>query len=233
MIKVDYENMDITKLLQAPKPRNGKIINIFWSGGVDSTYMMLWLLCHGYCVNAYWIEIGCNNEKNKKEHEARRKIIDIIEKEYQELSKNLMYFHKPAISLDINGSSRTLIQQAPIWLLGTQLINNCCNDFAMGYVSGDDAVTWIDAIKNVVKSYNQMTHSEKHVKMHFPLMNIKKVWFYEYIPFEIRKNIFWCEYGKDEPKTCRCSACITHRHMLDYIDLDELEPVSIKKKKKV
>lgn len=178
MIQIDFESMCIKNLLRSPKPHNGKVVNIFWSGGVDSTYLMLWLLCHGYYVNAYWVEITGNHAKNDKEKEARKKIVDVIKKEYPELYRNLSYFSKPAVSIDNQGSSKTIIQQAPIWLLATQLINNSHNDFVMGYVSGDDALTWIDAIKGVVKSYNKMTHSSNRVNIHFPMSQLKKKWFF-------------------------------------------------------
>lgn len=221
MIKIGFNDLDIEKLLKSPKPSNGETINIFWSGGVDSTYMMLWLLCHGYYVNAYWVEIECNQSKNEKEKEARKKIVATIEKQYPELYSRLSYFSTPAMSVKSRGHSRTYISQAPIWLLATQLIGTS-NHFAMGYVSGDDALTWIDAIKGVIANYNKMTSPHDKVEMHFPLMKIKKKWFFEYIPWDIRKDLYWCEYGNSDHKVCKCVACTTHRHLLDSLGIQDL-----------
>lgn len=56
----------------------------FWTGGMDSTAMILRLLAEGHEVHAGYVEIMNNPEKTKRERAAIQKILPIIKERYPE-----------------------------------------------------------------------------------------------------------------------------------------------------
>ncbi len=220
-IKINPNNTEIESGLLAPAPWNGRTVNLFWSGGLDSTYLLLWLIGHGFKVNAIWVEIENNARKNEREKQARQKIFDKIRKEYPKVFWNLNYSIDPVFKISGLRDYRTNLCQPPIWLLATQF--HCQgNEFAIWYVCGDDACMWIDDIKNVIGAYNGLAKKDENVVIHFPLLSVKKCVFYRDIPKDILDIITWCEMGDGENENCRCGACVTHRHLLDKLEIKPL-----------
>ena len=90
-----------------------KKVFVFWSGGLDSTYLVQWLLEQNYHVITGYIEI-CNNDiKTKMELAAINKMYDIFNDKYPNKLKNLGVLQK----IDLRSfSDFYALPQAMIWM---------------------------------------------------------------------------------------------------------------------
>lgn len=206
----------LCEMMDFPEELKYKDINIFWSGGLDSTFMMIWLAAKGYMVHTHWVELTCNKNKNELETEAREKIMKTLAEEYPSIRRRIRYNKESSVMIKHNGMIRSALGQATTWIYAMQLIDHDVDDFAIGYVAGDDAVAMIDDINYLIKANDRMAKNGKNARVHFPLAKMKKIWFYGEMPESICKDLHWCELGGN-PSTCSCPACKTHRHMLDSL----------------
>lgn len=203
--------------LKERKPFNGEEVTLFWSGGVDSTYMLFWLLAEGYEVHTVYCDLDNNFMKVKRENWARNKIKDWVDANMPDLGKYWFHNQTPISKMSItSGGVRSALAQAPVWLLGTQFKGDAFRGFpstyVMAYVNGDDALHWIPAFNKIVEGYNMLAKEGQEVTVLFPLASIKKAWFYEALK-PIYGLMTWCEMPTLK-KNCDCPACVRHKHEL-------------------
>lgn len=179
-----------------------KKCSVLWSGGSDSTSLVYNLLKRGITVNTYYIELRNNPDKTKRELEARSKILPMFEK------IGNITDHGIVASLLVSPGTSFLCQGMAWALLG---VLSPDDDIALGYVMGDDAISFISEFKSIQKSYNKLRESPQ--KLHYPLIkNTKKHW-YDLLPLDIKKLITWCEYKNDD--NCSCKPCTRMNLILD------------------
>lgn len=217
-INVNFKDSDfVSKVLKGeeqPLPPKGESVTLFWSGGVDSTYMLFWLLAHGYEVHTVYCEIENNSFKVKRENWARGKIRQWASDNHPGLLSSWIHCEKPLSVLSVsNGGWRPCLAQLPIWLLNTQFSQQFTlpETYILSYVNGDDALHWIPAIQKVMEGY-AMLSEDKPAELLFPLISLKKSWFYHALE-PIHGFLTWCEYAKLSVN-CSCPACKRHRHEL-------------------
>lgn len=205
-----------------PLAYNGEKVTLFWSGGVDSTYMLFWLLAHGYEVHTIYCELENNSFKVKRENWARKKIREWVAANSPRLNINWHHREEPISKMNIqSGEFRSCLAQAPVWLVNTQF---ACGHFGQGlprtyvmaYVNGDDALHWIPAFDKIVEGYNMLAKDGHEITVLFPLASMKKTWFYEALK-PIYGLMTWCEYFVLK-KNCECPACVRHRHELSVFE---------------
>lgn len=192
---------------------NGKTVNLFWSGGADSTFLLLALLIKGYCVLTIFVEIENNVEKNRREQEARDKIEMVIRMQFPQLTSFWHLRHAPEQSFKVPGCPRQSISQALYWLVATQSETRFSNDYCIGYVNGDDAIYYIPQMQKIIEAFNGMAEPEKQVTVSYPLVRLKKKWYWDSIDPMIAQHITWCESPyHTNPDTCSCLPCKRHRY---------------------
>ncbi|AXY86508.1 hypothetical protein SeSz3_117 [Salmonella phage SenASZ3] len=199
----------------APLPENNQEVTLVWSGGVDSTYMLIWLLSKGYSVHTVYCHLENNKFKSKRENWARNKIHNWINKNAPLLMYRWTHHQEPISSINVpNGGFRACLAQAPIWLLNTQFKGSGLpSTYILAYVNGDDAIHWIPAFNKVIEGYNMMTRDgERPIEILYPLISLKKSWFYHHMS-PIHDLMTWCELPILK-KNCDCPACVRHRHEL-------------------
>lgn len=217
-IKIKMEDADfvedVLKCVEQRKEFNGKAVTLFWSGGVDSTYLLCWLLSHGYEVHTIYCDIKNNSPKTKRERWARDNIrskllnIPLLCDHWTHHSTPIAEYSVPS------GGFRACLAQAPFWLLSTLLKGDSLpSDYLIAYVNGDDAIYWLPEFKKVISAYQGLLPGKDSVTVQFPLVNNKKSWFYGSMK-PLHGLMTWCE----EPvlrKNCDCPACKTHRYQLE------------------
>lgn len=212
---------DVLHGTQQPKQPNGQAVTLFWSGGVDSTYMLMWLLCHGYTVHTIYCDLVNNRMKTKRETWARGKLEEKIRQDYPLLAQEWVHTITPICKVEVpDGSFRAVLAQMPIWLLATMFRGRYLpSNYVIAYVNGDDAVHWLPAMEKVIEGYNMLLKEEEDpVVLHFPLATVKKTWFYEALkPFY--GLMTWCEMPVLRAN-CDCPACVRHRHELQDYEID-------------
>ncbi|AIX13025.1 putative alpha hydrolase [Erwinia phage phiEa2809] len=186
---------------------NGINVNLLWSGGADSTFLLLALLVKGCAVRTFHVNLLNNKVKNEREKEARDIIFDAVSKQYSGLIKNWSKQDWAQQEFDIPGSTRQSISQALYWLVATQTKTaGWGTAFAIGYVNGDDAIYYIPALQAIVDGFNMMCAPEDKITVSFPLARVKKSWCWDAMPEIISQHIVWCEAEKPGPD-CQCAPC--------------------------
>lgn len=196
-----------------------KSVLLSWSGGVDSTALIIQYLNKGYKVDALPVIMKNNVNKNIREKRARTALMKNYFKNY---SVNLM------ISLTVAefGSFGYLtLKQMPLWILGLVCaLDSSHDEVAIGIVMNDDAVSCMEEIKALYYGYQGLVNIPLPPLV-FPLIKFKKEVLYENIPVSIRKHLTWCENSEKEDM---CGVCIPCKRM---ISLGLQEPPQEPKKK--
>lgn len=202
-------------LTQELPPVNGKTVVIYWTGGMDSTFLLYYYLMHGYHVITQWVDLGNNPKKTQAEKEARKAIIGQMKLVFEptKLFARLKQMDKPVMKIEFVGKSRAELPQALAWVLATSTYT-VDHEVVMGYCNGDDAIGYLPQIKNFINSMNtNMLHTP--VKVSFPLAGMKKAWYAKAMPACILHATHHCE-GIDEldyetPEKCDCAPCKRYR----------------------
>ncbi|AFX93643.1 QueC-like queuosine biosynthesis [Serratia phage phiMAM1] len=195
-------------------PHNGKTVIVFWTGGVDSTFLVFYYLMQGYTVMTQWVDIINNSGKTEAEKAARKAVINELKSIFEptKLFARLHVMGLPLMRIDFRGKSRADLPQALIWVLATSFFT-VDHDIVMGYCNGDDALAFLPQIKKFIKSMNvNMLHTP--VNAYFPLIGMKKEWFAAAMPQAVLKATHSCEYVGEpdyEKETCQCAPCRRRR----------------------
>jgi len=197
-----------------------KKIAILFSGGLDSTYLVWKNLKEDNIVFPIYVEIENNEVKTILEKNR----IELLWKEFEkEFHKNDSFNLKPiqyAVKVDVHANEGSLyFKQMPIWIFTVVFLQGMDNidEIQIGYVSNDDAISYLDDIQNIYKSYQAI--SEPMKPLTFPLTKMKKRQMAEELPEQYRKYIFSCEIAKikgskdvefiEYEPCCECASCKT------------------------
>uniref|UniRef100_A0AAU8L0F5 QueC-like queuosine biosynthesis protein n=1 Tax=Serratia phage Kevin TaxID=3161161 RepID=A0AAU8L0F5_9CAUD len=214
----DVENLKKQILSDQPlelPPHNGKTIIIFWTGGVDSTFLVFYYLMQGYTVKTQWVDITNNSGKTEAEKAARRAVIDEMKLIFDpvKLFARFENMTAPLMQLNFKGRSRAELPQALIWIFANSFYT-VDSDVVLGYCNGDDALAFLPQIKKFIKSMN--THMlATPVNIHFPLVGMKKEWFAAAMPEKLLRATHSCEYVGEpdyDKETCQCAPCRRRRY---------------------
>ena len=174
-----------------------------WSGGLDSTALIDFLLSEGHTVDALYTNIN-NNKQDTRQLIAVRK----MHKQYFN-GKNLRLIETGGIKTNgfkgINSHTPVGLTQVVYHIFN--IINNISDhDYvALGYVMNDDAISYLEEIKVIYNSYNGICWG-KMPELIFPLAKMKKRDLYSKLPEVLRKNITWCE-SEVKNKCGTCPSC--------------------------
>lgn len=175
-----------------------KQVGVLFSGGLDSTYLIYKNLKEGNYVRPYYIEIENNENKVILEKNRTKLLIEEFKKEFPNQISNMCY----GMEIHVDQCCGLRYTQMPIWMLGLLFFQEeSIDEFHIGYVCGDDMISYLDDIKKIHKSYDIFTNSK--TKLKFPLSKTHKMEMYDGLPKKYLSLTVTCENPKikDKPKT--------------------------------
>lgn len=178
---------------------------VFWTGGLDSTAMVVNLLKDGYKVDAYYVNIKNNAFQTKLEKAAIKKLYSEIKKldfgEHLSLKGDL-------IDITVHQGSYNTQNGEPLlpmtFLAGISFIDTSKYDyFCMGYVSGDLFWTFREEFEKI---YNAISEYKTLPQLWFPIRRTTKFHLKEMLEtYKLFDFVQFCEYSK---KACSyCDSC--------------------------
>ena len=142
----------------------GKKVGVLFSGGLDSTYLVWKNLKDGNTVIPIYVELRNNKAKSILEKNRIKLLHKEFCKEFNKIESIVQ-----GMSVESEVYTNILLKQVPMWI--TALIfnqNHGVDELQIGYVGGDDAISFLGDIKKIYKSFNKL-NSEPLKKITFPL----------------------------------------------------------------
>jgi len=169
-----------------------------WSGGLDSTFMILELLNEGHKVHAYYIDVNRGSAQNKREQAAIEKIIPFFE-------PYSFTYHGIGVSIDMHVCGNQILAYQFLWPL-LLMANGDYDMIAIGYVMNDDAISFLNELETLMNGYKPFV--KKMPKLYTPLTKFPKQYIWNNLREDIRKHVTWCETDKNLKNPCRkCASC--------------------------
>lgn len=200
-----------------------KKVAVLFSGGLDSTYLIWKNLTEGNEVYPIYIEIKNNDGKVRLEKNRVGLLYDKFNEEFGDKIHSVRY----ALEILVRDTSvsELHLNQLPIWIIGLQWLHGLdVSEFQFGYVMNDDAISYIDDIKTIHKSFSGL--HDRVIELTFPLIKEKKCMMANKLPKRYFDLVVSCESPeivddkceilKYEP-CCNCPAC--NRLISEYYDL--------------
>jgi len=213
----------------------GKNVAVLFSSGLDSTYLVWKNLKEGNVVIPIYVEIENNEIKSIIEKNRVKLLCKEFRKEFDDTKS--MFERKQvhdvvfAIKVGVHANEGSLyFKQVPIWLFSVVFLQGMDNidEIQIGYVSNDDAISYLEDIQNIYKSYQ--TISEPMKPLVFPLTKKKKYDMAHELPKQYRDLIFSCEMatiiGSKDAEIIKyeaCCDCVPCKHIIadDYYGFGE------------
>jgi len=189
-----------------------------FSGGLDSTYTLYRNVLSGNEVTAAYFEITNNSYKTSIEKRQTRRIIDLISEMY---GVRVNMSHPCQIGLDTTSFS---LVQCVTWVYSLFSITNFMSydEVHISYVTGDDAIGYIQDIQNLYDSMIAFTEikrdsfgeQKKYPKLVFPLVKTSKEDIIHLLPQNIIDLCYSCENPSGMPYDCDCVPCKKYRYLM-------------------
>ncbi len=185
-----------------------KTVAILFTGGLDSTYLMYKNLQEGHIIYPFYVNV--NNNKNKAEIEIQQSnlIIEEFRKHYKQEINQLVNICDIDMHF-INQNSYALVQ-APMWVFAISWLQGHFDEIQIGYVMNDCAISYLNEIKSIYKSFNKLYGREhkKQVPLTFPISKVDKISIFQQMPQYVKHLIFSCE-APINGKCCNhnCDTC--------------------------
>lgn len=169
-----------------------KKVAVLFSGGLDSTYLVWKNLKDGNQVYPIYIEIENNETKTILEKNRIELLFKEFSKEFDSLIRDIQY----TASVGVKAREDSLyFKQMPIWLFSLMFMQSMdVAEIQIGYVSNDDAVSYIKDLQKIYKSYQSICEPMKPLV--FPLIKSKKWQMFQELPEQYRKLIISCENAR-------------------------------------
>jgi len=174
-----------------------KSVAVLFSGGLDSTYLVWKNLSEGNTVFPVYIEITNNQVKSVLEKNRigllRREFLKEFKTpigDWEEPLANINYLL--SVGVDANESALRL-RQLPVWMVGLSFMQSMkVDEIQIGYVSNDDAISYLDEIQAIYKSYEKITETTM-IPLTFPLIKKHKWEMASELPNQYLKLVISCE----------------------------------------
>jgi len=183
-----------------------KKVLVTWSGGLDSTYLIYKNLVEGNMVIPVYLNIENNLDKSNREIATIYKMYDVFKD--LKLDGHLEPIREE-FNITVESGCNLKFQQIPVWICGMLFTNwDNIDEIQMGYVMNDDAVSYVDDIKKIFRSYKGIIHDEvSNVKLSFPLLKYGKKQIWNEMPDKLRQLTTFCEEPYEGKDCGECHAC--------------------------
>lgn len=183
----------------------------FWSGGLDSTYMVNKLLSEGHTVITGFCHFHNNFKAMEREKTARENLTPFFIEKYPDTFVNM----DEILALNVTTHNDKIpLKQACVFLASYIALPNYSyrkiEKVALGYVMNDDALSFLDELRDIFNAYNRF--AEDNIELIFPIIKKHKRDMFFDMPSELRENIVWCE-SNDDSILNNCGECISCKRM--------------------
>lgn len=168
-----------------------KKVGVLFSGGLDSTYLIWDNLEKGNIVKPIYIEITNNSEKLILEKNRVERICELFHKNYGDRIERVKY----KLTFDVYPEDHLYFKQVPIWIIAMLYTQQFYDELQIGYVIGDDAISFLGDFKKLYKQYNKI-NDNKLIPLKFPLKKKSKMEINEELPSEYKNLVVSCESPK-------------------------------------
>lgn len=153
---------------------SGKKVLQFWSGGADSTYLLLQNLLCGHKVILTYVNIKNNRTKSEREQNARQLLQKDIEK-FRRYFYCQLPIYLPDHEILVKGSSfgRCPAKQPVIFAMFALLIGTGFDEIQLGTVQGD-SMCGERFNQSIVKVFNSHFLTGNFPEITYPIENISK-----------------------------------------------------------
>ena len=163
------------------------------SGGLDSTYLVYHNLKEGNTVYPVYIEITNNQIKSVLEKNRIELLVKEFRKEFGDSYPQKIHDINYIATVGVDACEGALyLRQVPVWILGLSFMQSMdIDEIQIGYVSNDDAISYLDDIQNIYKSYQAICEPMKPLA--FPLTKKHKWQIVDELPQQYMELIISCE----------------------------------------
>jgi len=207
-----------------------KKIGVLFSGGLDSTYLVWKNLNDGNQVIPIYVEIENNGNKSILEKNRIKLLYEKFAKEFNNDDNTYIHNINYAISVGVHAREDSLhLKQIPVWIFSLMFMQSMdIDEIQIGYIMNDDAISYLDDIQTIYKSYQPICEPMK--PLFFPLTKKKKWEIVRKLPKEYLELIVSCEnpriisdenvkFVEYEP-CCNCTPCNSIINS-NYYELDK------------
>lgn len=203
---------------------NSKHIVVPWSGGADSTLIIIklckWLNNNLDVLNKltriYLVSATSNQTQHKREKLARENILKYLKKKYKNVFQkvSLVALENDLLSYDCTNKD-TLHQ--PYWWITSILGKFNNSTFLFGYHKGDDFWMMLDKHKKLIDiTFEYLARTKCYV--YYPLARMYKDEILKELPERVFNSISYCERNDDVNEPCgECESCKTHNKFKELI----------------
>lgn len=202
---------------------SSKLPLVLWSGGADSTAIVLSLFAKKEPFNTCYFSIGNNHAQQKRELKARKKLKKILTKRFGLwLLEDNIYNSGESIC----PSSEIVLIQPFIWLTGLILNINAedTSEIHMGYIKGDDF--WHIRSEFIQAANNLFMITRTNQELILPTFKFMFEWHTKeniYTHYTHNRDIFnmtfTCESVTKKGNACgKCKKCIELKEVQQNMD---------------
>lgn len=207
--------------------KNRKKVVVFFSGGLDSTYLVWKNLTDGNVVYPIYVNIGNNKDKATVEQNRTKLLWDMFYEDFKLNDINYSFQLHTRVTniftIDVDAREDSLMfKQMPVWLLAAIYAQGFdADEIQIGYVMNDDAISYLKDIKNIYNSY-QAICDKTLIPIKFPLKKMQKRQMARDLPQRYKKYIISCENPKIIESTRKsdfieytpCCLCVPCNHII-------------------
>jgi hypothetical protein len=192
-----------------------KRVFVLWSGGLDSTYLIIKNIEDGKEVDAGHAQI-VGNGNDKVELEAVETLAKLLKEDYHDYFNYMGLIVKYEFRGGFNNNIH--LRQAPVWI-NTALYNSQnYSEIQFGYVLNDDAISYLAEIRRAYNGYRGL--ADDLPPLTFPLSKTSKETALFRTPERYLPYISFCEMPVGN---AACGVCHSCKRMLKTItDVKEM-----------
>lgn len=176
---------------------------IFFSGGLDSTYLMYKNLLDGNHVYPVYVTLLNNEEKTIKEKQAMDNIWRILKDLFPDKLSSIKFLSEARLCEHTND---VYPRQSIVFLTHCAMCYHLdikYDSVQLGLCRGDHGLSELDELRNLWKALNDFSSIELP-ELRFPLKKKLKIEEWESLPKSIKEAIWICE----TPENCLpCKSC--------------------------
>lgn len=192
-----------------------KTVLCSWTGGLDSTAMVLQYLGEGNTVIPVYTEMKNNPNKTNRELAALEELRPLMPHNCL-----LGYTRKMSIEIPGGGNSAKLPQSFAMLSALAYSVYEDVDEVAIGYVMNDDAISFLPEIQAVWES--MLSLMWKPPPLLFPMKQKTKTELWFSLTPEMRRAVTWCEDEFHFHATTKyCGKCVPCRKM-DFLEIPHL-----------
>lgn len=181
---------------------------VLFSGGMDSTYLVSYMLAENGPIDVLYVNGGQSPEKMRLELEARDRLIEFMNREYPNKIQRQYEILQPVYIHD--GQSKKW-QQPNSWMQGAYRVLDASRHSCVriAYVSSDGAHfgSNLHHIEQQWASMLKVGFTGDHIPLEFPLIHLTKLDILEQIDKRLLPMVWVCEMPHAGKACQRCSPC--------------------------